>query len=88
MIFIAQFSNAKNSAHNYSGAHNYGESTMMIVSHRIGIGSDADGSRCDRIANVCSRITNVRLCNGKVTDRITIVTAVLAVRSPAIHNRR
>ena len=41
--------------------------TMMIVSHRIGIESDADGSRCDRI-------TNVRLCNSKVTDRIAIVT--------------
>jgi hypothetical protein len=88
MIFMARFSNAKNSAHNYSSAHNYGESTMMIVSHRIGIGSDTNGSRYDRIANVGSRITNVRLCNGKVTDRIAIVTAVLTMRSSAIHNRR
>jgi hypothetical protein len=61
---------------------------MMIVSHCIAIGSYADGSRCDRIANVGSRMTNVRLCNGKFTDRIAIVTSVLAVRSTAIHNRR
>jgi len=43
---------------------------MMIVSHSIGIGSDVDGSRCDRI-------TNVRFCNGKFTDRIAIVPLYL-----------
>ncbi|MBW4518080.1 MAG: hypothetical protein KME11_23030 [Timaviella obliquedivisa GSE-PSE-MK23-08B] len=61
---------------------------MMIVSPSIGIVSQADGSRCDRIANVGSRITNVRQCNGKITDRTAIVSSVLAVRSPVIHNHR